>query len=217
MKKLVIFDLDGTLLDTIEDLAAACDAMLTKHDLPTYTIDEYRGFVGNGILRLVERAIPESKRTPEYVELLRKDFLKFYFENIDKKTKIYPGVELLLKHLVESGVEIAVASNKFQEGTRKLVANLFPRFRFSAVLGQRPNIPLKPNPQIVREILQITSYAPDTVLYVGDSGVDIQTAKASDVESVGVTWGFRSREELEECGADHIVDRAEDILKLVMR
>ncbi len=215
MKKLVIFDLDGTLLDTIEDLAAACDAMLIKHDLPTYTLDEYRSFVGNGVLRLVERAIPEKLRTKEYVEMLRKDFMAYYFENIDKKTKIYPGIEELLKTLKSNDIEIAVASNKFQEGTRKLVTSLFPRFQFRAVLGQRVGIPLKPNPQIIREIMQISSYAADSVLYVGDSGIDIQTAKAAGVESVGVTWGFRTREELEECGADHVVDSAMDIFKFV--
>lgn len=215
MKKVVIFDLDGTLLNTIEDLAAACDAMLQKHNLPTYTLEEYRSFVGNGVLRLVERAIPEELRNKEYVEMLRKDFMAYYFENIDKKTTIYPGIEELLTMLVKNDIEIAVASNKFQEGTRKLVASLFPKYSFRAILGQRPNVPLKPNPQIIREIMQIASYTADKVLYVGDSGIDIQTAKAAGVESVGVTWGFRSREELEECGADHVVDTAMEIIKFI--
>ncbi len=215
MKRLVIFDLDGTLLDTIEDLAAACNAMLIEHELPTYTLEEYRGFVGNGVLRLVERVIPEERRTKEYVLKLRTFFIKYYFENINRHTTIYPGIEHLLTTLVNNDIDIAVASNKFQDGTRKLVSTLFPKFKFVAVLGQRANVPLKPNPQIVREILQIAACPPDRVLYVGDSGVDIETAKAAGVESVGVTWGFRTREEVEEDGADHGVDSAAEIEKLI--
>ncbi|MFI3327630.1 MAG: HAD family hydrolase [Rikenellaceae bacterium] len=215
MKKLVIFDLDGTLINTIEDLAAACDEVLKRNGLPTYSVAEYQEFVGSGIMRLVERALPEEKRTEEFVAKIRAEFVEYYFENIDKKTKVYRGIESLLRELQEREVAIAVASNKFQEGTRKLVASFFPDIRFEAVLGQRPNVPLKPHPSIIREIIQITSYAPDKILYVGDSGIDMQTAKAAGVESVGVSWGFRPVKELEENGADHIIDNPNDILSII--
>lgn len=215
MKQLVIFDLDGTLLDTIGDLAASCDEILRRRNMATYTIDDYRHFIGNGVLRLVERVIPEELRNEEFVAELRKEFVAYYSENIDKHTVIYPNIMWLLEELKKRDIAVAVASNKFQSGVRKLVASFFPNIHFEVVLGQRPDVPLKPNPQIIRDIMQITSYSPNKILYVGDSGIDIETAKAAGVESVGVTWGFRSREELEESGADHIIDSAKDILKFI--
>ncbi len=215
MKQIVIFDLDGTLLDTIGDLAASCNEVLKMRELPTHELEEYRHFVGNGIMRLVERALPEELRTRGFVAEVRADFVKHYTENIDTFTKPYDGVIALMEELVKRDVAIAVASNKFQEGTRKLVSRFFPNFRFAAVLGQRPDVPLKPHPLIIREIIQITSYTPDKVLYVGDSGIDMETAKAAGVDSVGVTWGFRSREELVESGATYIVEHPREILKLL--
>ncbi len=212
MKQLVIFDLDGTLLNTIGDLAVACDEVLRRYNLPTYSIEEYKSFVGSGIMRLVERAIPEELRTEEFVAELRCAFVAYYFENICAHTLIYDDILWLLSELKRLGVAVAVASNKFQDGTTKLVSHFFADIEFEAVLGQRKGIPLKPNPQIVRDICQITSYTPNTILYVGDSGIDMETAKAAGVESVGVTWGFRSREELEESGADHIVDSPREIV-----
>ncbi len=215
MKQLVIFDLDGTLLNTIGDLAAACDTVLQRHNLPTYSLDEYKTFVGSGIMRLVERAIPEELRTEEFVAELRSEFVKYYFENIHEHTIVYENVSWLLHELKKRNISMAVASNKFQDGTAKLVSHFFSDIHFEAVLGQRKGIPLKPSPQIVHDICQITSYTPDKILYVGDSGIDMETAKAAGVESVGVTWGFRSREELEQSGADHIVDSPKEIIKLL--
>ncbi len=215
MKQLVIFDLDGTLLNTIADLGISCNAILEKNDLPTYEMEDYKSFVGSGMMRLVERAIPEERRTEEFVAKIRAEFVAYYFAHIAEETTIYPDIEKLLAALTKRDITIAVASNKFLEGTRKLVTHYFPSIKFGAVLGQRPNVPLKPNPQIIRDIISITTFAADKILYVGDSGIDIETAKAAGVESVGVTWGFRSREELESAGADHIIDNALDILKLI--
>ncbi len=215
MKQLIIFDLDGTLLNTIGDLAACCNTVLERNSLPLHTPEDYSSFVGNGIMRLVERAIPEELRTEERVAQIRKEFVELYTENIAIYTKPYAGIEALLSRLQEEGISMAIASNKFQAGCEKLARHYFPTIRFAVVLGQRPNIELKPNPYIVREIIQRTSYTPDKILYVGDSGVDMLTAAAAGVDSVGVTWGFRSREELSEAGAKHIVDKAEDILSLL--
>ncbi len=215
MKQLIIFDLDGTLLNTIGDLAACCNTTLEAHNLPTHSLEDYSDFVGNGILRLVERAIPEPLRSEEFVAKVRKDFVELYTQNIAIHTTPYEGVEKLLATLQEQGIELAIASNKFQAGCEKLAKHYFPNIRFRIVLGQRPNIALKPDPHIVREIMLLTSLTPDRVLFVGDSGVDMLTASAASVDSVGVTWGFRTRKELTELGATHIVDTASEILRIV--
>ena len=213
--KLMIFDLDGTLLDTIGDLAACCDHVLAARGLPLHTYEEYCGFVGNGVMRLVERALPEELRTPETVAAVRADFVAYYTEHIDRFTRPYEGIPELLRELVQRGVRLAVASNKFQIGTEKLVRIYFPSIRFDAVFGQRPGVPLKPDPQVVREILADTDAESGAVLYAGDSGVDMDAARAAGVRSVGVTWGFRDRAELYEHGADHVVDRPGEILELL--
>ncbi len=213
--RLVIFDLDGTLLDTIGDLAVACNAMLALRGLPQHTYEEYCHFVGNGILRLVERALPEPLRTPENVAAARADFVKYYIDHIDCHTKPYAGIPELVSELTRRGIGMAVASNKFQEGTSKLIARFFPGVAFAAVFGQRPDVPLKPDPAVVEEILSRTRTSKDRVLYVGDSGVDMQTAAAAGVCSVGVTWGFRDRAELEATGARHIIDRPDELLALL--
>ncbi len=215
MKRVVIFDLDGTLLNTIGDLAHSCNTVLTRHSLPTYTYDEYRWFVGNGVMRLVERAIPEDLRTEERVAALRAEFVEYYQANIAQYTTPYEGVTELLESLQEEGIALAVASNKYQEGTRKLVAHYFPTIHFVAVVGQRAGVPLKPDPQIIFDIEQESGYTAEEILYVGDSGIDMETATAAGVESVGVAWGFRSIEELQKSGADHIVHTPAEILQLI--
>ena len=213
--ELVIFDLDGTLLDTIGDLAVACNACLAMRGLPQHSYEEYCRFVGNGIMRLVERALPEPLRTPDNVALVRADFVRYYTEHIDTYTKPYDGIVDLIAELTRRGIGIAVASNKFQAGTEKLVRLFFPSTEFVAVLGQRPDVPLKPSPAVVEEILSLTGTPRRRVLYVGDSGIDMQTAAAAGVRSAGVTWGFRSREELTEAGACHLVDRPAELLDLL--
>ncbi len=213
--RLVIFDLDGTLLDTIGDLAVACDAALVAHGLPQHTDAEYRSFVGNGILRLVERALPEELRTPETIARVRADFVQYYTAHIDTHTRPYPGIRELLDTLAGRGIQMAVASNKFQAGTEKLIRIFFPDTPFVALLGQRPQVPLKPDPAVVEEILATTGLPKEQVLYVGDSGIDMQTAAAAGIRSVGVTWGFRSREELVEAGARHLVGHPSEIIGLL--
>lgn len=212
---LVIFDLDGTLLNTIGDLAVACNAMLALRGLPQHSYDDYCHFVGNGILRLVERALPEPLRAPENIDRARADFVKYYLDHIDCRTTPYDGIPELLAELDRRAIRMAVASNKFQAGTEKLVARFFPGVSFAVVFGQRPGVPLKPDPAVVGEILARTSVPRDEVLYVGDSGVDMLTARAAGVRSAGVTWGFRERQELVEAGASNIVDRPEQLLDLL--
>lgn len=215
MTRLVIFDLDGTLLNTIGDLAVSCNAVLAMRGLPQHSYEDYCGFVGNGIMRLVERALPEPLRTEFTVDAVRRDFISYYTANIDTYTKPYDGIPELVAALAERGVALAVASNKFQAGTEKLIARFFPDVKFAAVLGQRPNVPLKPDPAIVDEIVNVTGIAREDILYVGDSAVDMQTARAAGVRGVGCSWGFRSRAELEAEAPHAIIDRPEEFFDLL--
>lgn len=210
--KLVIFDLDGTLLNTIGDLAVACNSVLALRGLPQHSYETYCGFVGNGVMRLVERALPEPLRTEHTIASVRADFVNYYTEHIDTYTTPYDGVAELLDELVRRGVILAVASNKYQAGTEKLVRRFFADIPFVEVFGQREGVPLKPDPAVVDEILARTGVTRDAVLYIGDSGIDIETASAAGVRSVGVTWGFRNRAELKQAGATQLADRAADIL-----
>ena len=215
MKKLVIFDLDGTLLNTIADLANSTNYALKVLGYPIHEPDKYNFMVGNGINKLFERALPDGEKTEENVLRVRQEFVPYYDQhNADKSP--YPGVTELLETLQTAGMQLAVASNKYQAATEKLIAHYFPNIKFTAVFGQREGIPVKPDPIIVKEILQIAKVQEEETLYAGDSGVDMQTAINAGVTSCGVTWGFRPRTELESFHPDHIVDNAEEI-KLLCR
>lgn len=214
MKKLVIFDLDGTLLDTIADLAAAANHALQKAGFPVYDTETIRTFVGNGISKLLERALPEGARTAENVERLRTDFVPYYDAHNAEQSKPYPGVAALLLRLQERGMMLAVASNKYQAATEKLVAHYFPGIRFVKVMGQREGVPVKPDPTIVFDIMEAAGVGKEDVLYVGDSGVDMQTAHNAGVDAVAVSWGFRPRTELEAFRPLAIIDRAEELADL---
>jgi phosphoglycolate phosphatase len=209
--KLIIFDLDGTLLNTIGDLAQACDHMLALRNLPQHTYEQYCSFVGNGIMRLVERALPEALRTPEYVAAARKDFVDYYIEHIDLKTVPYEGMVELLNDLQRDGARLAVASNKFQAGTEKLIKKFFPTIDFVEICGNREGVPLKPNTALVDLIIAKAGVEREKCTMVGDSGVDMQTAHNASIRSVGVSWGFRSREELEQNSPNAIADTVEEL------
>ena len=213
--KLIIFDLDGTLLNTIGDLAIGCDHMLSLRGLPGHTYEEYCTFVGNGIMRLVERALPEELRTEEYVKAARKDFVDYYIEHIDQKSVPYEGITELIEELQAKGAKLAVASNKFQAGTEKLIKKFFPNIDFVEICGNREGVPLKPDTALVDIILEKAGVERNRVAMVGDSGVDIQTAHNAGITSVGVSWGFRSVEELKENRADHIVSSVEELRRVL--
>ena len=213
--RLAIFDLDGTLLDTIGDLAEACNYMLSLRELGSHTREEYAKMVGNGILNLVKRALPEELRTDEYVMAARADFLDFYTANIDRHTRPYDGIYEVLRTLQEEGWSLAVASNKFDEGTQKLVRSIFPDIHFSAIYGNKEGFPLKPDAALLDLIMKECDADVATTWMIGDSGVDIQTAKNAGVRSIGCSGGFRPRTELEEFGADDIVDAPSEILQIL--
>lgn len=215
MKKLIIFDLDGTLLNTIADLAHSTNYALNKLGYPTHETEAYNFMVGNGINKLFERALPEGEKTEENILRVRKEFIPYYDRHNADDSCPYPGIPELLSELQSSGIELAVASNKYQAATRKLIAHYFANIHFIAVFGQREGVNVKPDPTIVSDILNLADVAKKEVLYVGDSGVDMQTAANAGVTACGVTWGFRPRTELEKFHPEHIVNTTEEIKKLV--
>lgn len=214
-QRLIIFDLDGTLLNTIGDLAVACNHMLNLRSLPTHSYEEYCSFVGNGIRRLVERALPEELQTDEHIQAAREDFLKYYIEHIDIHTEPYEGIPALVTSLQANGYKLAVASNKFQAGTEKLIRKFFPDISFVDVCGNREGVPLKPDTALVDIILQKAGVPLENCIMVGDSAVDMNTAHNAGIHSIGVTWGFRSIEELREAQAEYLVSTTEELLRTI--
>ncbi len=215
MKKLIIFDLDGTLLNTIDDLAMATNHALAENGYPTHAVEAYNFFVGNGINKLFERALPEEARTPENVQRIRASFIPFYDAHKLDLTRPYDGILELLKTLSDNGVKLAIASNKYQLATEKLVNYYFPDTPFIAVFGQRENVPIKPDPTVVEEIRKLANAEQAETLFVGDSAVDMLTAQHAGVNAVGVTWGFRSAEELRTYNPDYLVAKPDDIRLLL--
>lgn len=214
---IVIFDLDGTLLNTIGDLAASVDYVMRSRNLPEHTDAEYRQMVGGGIKRLVERALPEAlAANEEYVDECVTQFRRYYVDNIDRHTVPYEGMCELLCDLQRAGVKLAVASNKFQHGTDRLVSKFFSDIDFVAVEGNREGAPLKPDPQIVTGILSRAGIAPERAVMIGDSGIDIRTAQAAGIDSIGVAWGFRFAEELYEAGAQRVVSQVDELREYLL-
>ena len=212
MKKLAIFDLDGTLLNTIGDLADAVDYVMRSRNLPEHTNAEYRQMVGGGIKRLVERALPEElSKNEQYVEECVMQFRRYYVDNIDRHTVPYEGMPELLRKLQSMGMKLAVASNKFQHGTDRLVAKFFGDIEFVAVEGNREGAPLKPDPAIIHNILRKAGIEGNDAVMIGDSGIDIRTAAAAGIDSIGVSWGFRFAEELYEAGATNVATTMEEL------
>ena len=215
MKKLVIFDLDGTLLDTIADLAESANHALKQLGYPTRDVETIRTFVGNGVNKLLFRALPDEEKTEENMMRMRTHFVPYYDAHNADLSAPYPGIVDLLEELQAKGLRMAVASNKYQEATVKLVKHYFPMIDFVEVLGQREGINVKPDPTIVFDILKKAGVSKEETLYVGDSGVDMQTAINAGVDAVGVTWGFRSRTELESFHPMGLIDKAEELLGFV--
>jgi len=215
MPKLIIFDLDGTLLDTIEDLANSVNHALKAYNFPTHPVETYRFFVGNGVNKLLERALPEDKRNADFISMVKHEFIKHYFVHAEEFTKPYPGVADLISKLAAEGYQLGVASNKVHDATLQLVNRYFSNIHFTAVLGQREGFPVKPNPEILEEIIKIAGVDKNDVLYIGDSGVDVATAYNAKVPFVGVLWGFRPRNELEEVGATRFVETTAELYHLI--
>ena len=210
---IIIFDLDGTLINTIDDLGQACNYALAACGFPTHKIEDYPRLVGNGINRLIERALPEEHRNEDTVLRLRKYFVPYYDAHNCDLTCPYDGITELLQTLKEKGHTLAVASNKYQAATEKIVAYFFPNV-FDVVLGERENVARKPDPQIVWDIVKCLEDASE-MLYVGDSLVDAETAKAANLPFVACTWGFCSEEQLASSKPNYIVQHPVEILSII--
>lgn len=205
---LIIFDLDGTLLNTIDDLAHACNHALMQSGFPMHAIEEYPALVGNGVKNLIRRALPDNERTEENVERVYTAFVPYYDAHNADYTRPYEGIVELLQNLKQAGHTLAVASNKYQAATEKIVNQLFPSI-FDVILGEREGIARKPDPQIVYDIFRMTHHTSNTtssVLYVGDSLVDMETAQNAQLPFIACSWGFVSRQQLLQAGATHIID-----------
>ena len=197
MTKLIIFDLDGTLLDTIEDLGNACNYALKKCGFPERDMSEYNSLVGRGIYNLFRKALPPEADGDEYVMKMKEFFIPYYDMHKTDRTRPYKGIPELLEKISASGIKLAIASNKYQDGTEKLAEKFFREYKFEAILGQRDEMPIKPDPEIVYEAMQAAGIEDKSdVVYVGDSDVDMITGNNAGVRTIGVTWGFRTKEEL---------------------
>ena len=213
MKHAVIFDLDGTLLNTLGDLRAATNHALEVRGLPPHSMEEIRQFIGNGIRLLICRAMPEG--TPEAeIDAALDDFKAYYAAHIHDRTVPYDGIPQLLTALRKRGIKAAVLSNKIDSASQQLIEYFFPG-KTDVVFGEHVGVPRKPDPTSCRMVMQQLGVQPEQVLYVGDSGTDMQTAKNAGLYAVGVTWGFRSKEVLLKYGADVLVHRPEQILQIL--
>ena len=211
----IIFDLDGTLLDTLHDIAAAANKTLQAMHYPEHPVAAYRQFVGDGLLVLAQRIAPENTEEEKIAEIV-KLFEVHYDQSWDLNTRPYPGIMDMLQKIVDNGFNTAVLSNKPDEFTRRCVSRFFPDSGFGLVFGNRQEVPKKPDPLAAVEIAAYFRSQPESCLFIGDSRVDIMTANAAGMTSLGVSWGFRGRRELEEAGADVIVDSPVDIVSFVL-
>ena len=211
MYKTYIFDLDGTLLNTLGDLAASTNYALRQYGMTEHTIDDVRRFVGNGVGKLIERAIPEGLANPQYEDVLA-TFRKHYMLHSLDTTAPYPGIESLLHSLRSHGCNVAVVSNKFYNATVELCRHFFAD-TVEVAIGERENIRRKPAPDTVFEAMRQLGVSGEDTVYVGDSDVDVATARNSGIPCISVLWGFRDRDFLIEHGATTFVNTPEDIIK----
>lgn len=215
--RLVIFDLDGTLLDTIDDMAVACNHALCRCGCPARERDEYFMLVGRGIDNLFRGALPDGMKSDEMVGRMREAFLPYYNAHSCDLTKPYEGIVEMLERLAAEGVQFAIASNKYQEGTETLVKRFFGQFGFVRILGQREGQPIKPDPEIVYEAMKgVPGISLEETVYCGDSDVDMMTGANAGIRTIGVKWGFRTEEELLRHNPWILVDNPSEIADIVL-
>jgi phosphoglycolate phosphatase len=213
--KAVLFDLDGTLLDTLDDLATAANRVLAAQSLPVHPVAAYRSFVGDGVRVLVERILPPALRSAQKIDETVTAFIEEYGRNWHVRTVPYPGIAAMLDQLIALGLRLTILSNKPDAFTRLCVERLLPQWRFDPLLGQRPGVPKKPDPAGALEIATLLGLEPAEILYVGDSSVDMRTARSAGMDGVGVLWGFRDAEELQAAGAWRLIAQPLDLVPII--
>ena len=211
----VIFDLDGTILNTLDDLADSCNWMLTRHGWPAHPVERYKYFIGNGMANLVRRASADYTDDPEMRAQLLQEFSDYYDIHKADKTRPYDGMPQVLDRLLQAGVTIAVLTNKPDAAARPIVEQYYPGV-FTVVQGALPDVPVKPDPTLLGRLMERIGARRETTLFVGDSNVDMQTAQNGGLTGCGVLWGFRTREELEGAGADCVAASPEQLLDIVL-
>lgn len=211
----VIFDLDGTLVDSLKDIAEVANQVLRSLGFSPHPEDQYRRFVGDGLMTLAERIVPEGVGQQSIAKTAEL-FKIHYRSQWDRNSRPFPGIVSMLEFLVERQINLAVLSNKPDDFTQLFVSRFFPDIHFGLVCGNKEDQPKKPDPKVALEIARNFDSEPDSCLLVGDSAVDILTAKAAGMASMGVTWGFRDRQELVSHGADVIVTKPDQIVPHVL-
>ncbi|OYT10980.1 MAG: hypothetical protein B6I18_06250 [Bacteroidetes bacterium 4572_112] len=214
MKKAVIFDLDGTLLNTLIDLQESVNGVLAKHNFPTHHIDKYKYFLGNGIEVLTRKAFPKDVNDTDFEKYLS-EVKTEYSSRQTSKTRPYDGIPELLKELNNKGIKIAILSNKPNEFARPTVEHFFGDIKFEVVFGARQEVARKPSAEAVTEILDIFGLQKEDCLFVGDSETDMQTGVNAGMQAVGVSWGFRTVDEMKENGASFIIDKPEELFLII--
>jgi phosphoglycolate phosphatase len=213
----VIFDLDGTLLDSLEDLADSMNHVLARQSFPVHAAQQYRYFVGDGIAELVWRVLPEAQRDAALVAQNISWMSAEYEKRWNKKTRPYAGIVEMLGGLTEAGLRMAVLSNKPDAFTKIMVPALLPGWNFAPILGARPGVPVKPDPQAALEIADQLAISPTEILYLGDTATDMLTANAAGMMAIGVAWGFRTVEELLKHGAQSIIYHPAELMELIRK
>ncbi len=213
--KAVIFDLDGTLLNTLQDIVNTLNTVLALHHYPVHTVDECRFLVGHGMRELIKKALPEEAGTPEIIDLMLKDLMTHYADNWNRHSRPYPGISTMLDTLSERGIKKAILSNKADHFTRLCAEELLKEWHFDVVMGHHSAIAHKPDPEGALLVARMLQEEPASILYVGDSGIDMLTATRAGMYPLGVLWGFRPESELLEFGAKSLVQRPEEIVDLL--
>jgi phosphoglycolate phosphatase len=213
--KAVLFDLDGTLIDTVDDIGDAANRVLSNRGFPTHSISTYRLFIGEGVRMLFTHALPEESRNQDFITACIEEFIEDYRCNYNVKTKLYDGVPELLDILKLRGLKLAILSNKHGPITKDCVAFFLSEWNFDVVLGQYDSVPRKPDPQGALEVAQRLAIPPSNFIYLGDTAIDMKTAVSAGMFPVGVLWGFRSLKELKENGARVVIDKPMQLMDLI--